>query len=234
VATYVLVHSPLVGPATWQGVAEVLAAAGHEVVVPSLLAATTAGPPFAQGAVDAVAAAVGRASHGDEPVVAGHSGAGPLLPAIGVALGAVRCHLFVDAPLPTPGRTRFADLHPSLRSHLEALVGDDGLLPPWHEWWGAGALDRLVPDPGLRAGVLAELRPLPRALFDEPLPVVRGWPGAACAYLRLSDTYVAEEAAASGLGWPVTTVAGSHLELINAPSRVAAAMEDLVARAVGG
>lgn len=34
---FVLVHSPSVGPSTWHPVAEQLAAAGHQVRVPSLL-----------------------------------------------------------------------------------------------------------------------------------------------------------------------------------------------------
>ncbi|MEX2659008.1 MAG: hypothetical protein WD232_04880 [Acidimicrobiales bacterium] len=228
---FVLVHSPLVGPATWTGVAEVLRARGDDVVVPSLVAATTTGPPFAAPAVEAVAAAVDAAGVEGPLVVAAHSGAGPLLPAIGEALGArVVCHLLVDAALPMPGRARISELHPSFRGLLTGLVRPDGTLPPWHEWWGRGAIDGFVPDPDRRAQVVAELSPIPYALFEEPLPVVPGWPAAPCAYLRLSETYAVEEAAASGMGWPVTSVHGSHLELVSAPARVAVAMLDLVAR----
>lgn len=77
--TIVLVHSPLVGPATWQPVAEVLRQGGHQVVVPSLLDAIT--PPhhgnFATAATEGVTGSA---------IVVGHSGAGVLLPAIAETL----------------------------------------------------------------------------------------------------------------------------------------------------
>lgn len=230
---FVLVHSPLVGPATWTGVADVLRARGHDVVVPSLVAAITAGPPFAAPAVETVVAAVDGAGVAGPLVVAGHSGAGPLLPAIGDSLGErVACHLLVDAALPMPGRARIDDIHPSFRGRLTGLVRPDGTLPPWHEWWGPGVIDGFVPDPDRRAQVVAEILPVPYAVFEEPLPDVPDWPAAPCAYLRLSEAYAVEEATASGMGWPVTGVHGTHLELVSSPERVAAAMLDLVARVV--
>ena len=233
--TLVLVHSPLVGPATWAGVAAHLEALGHATVVPSLLAATGAGPPFAGPQVEVVAAAV-SASRLDGPfVLVAHSGAGSLLPAIGAALaGRVTSHLFVDAALPSPGRSRLDELHPSVRGHLRAMVDAGGMLPPWHEWWGPGSIDHLVPDPAVRERVVAELQPIAFALLEEPLPVVEGWPSAPCGYLRLSAAYVAEEATAGGLGWPVSTLAGTHLELVTAPERVAAAVLDLSRRSRAG
>lgn len=233
-SAFVLVHSPLVGPATWAGVAEVLRRDGHRVVVPSLLRVMEAGPPFTGPAVAAVVAAVGAAGIEGQVVLAGHSGAGPLLPALGAALaGRAACHLFVDAGLPIPGRSRLHDLHPSLRARLAELVRPDGSLPPWDEWWRPGAVQRLLPDPERREEVVAEIPSIPHALFDEVLPEVPGWPSAPCAYLRLSQTYAVEEAAASALGWPVSSLDGGHLELVNAPERVARALVQLLERAVG-
>lgn len=230
---FVLVHSPLIGPATWTGVAQVLRARGDDVVVPSLVAAITTGPPFAVPAVEAVVAAVDDADIEGPVVVAGHSGAGPLLPAIGEALGErVACHLLVDAALPMPGRARITNLHPSFRGRLIGLVRPDGTLPPWHEWWGPGVIDWFIPDPDQRAQLVAELSPVPFAVFEEPLPDVPDWPAEPCAYLRLSEAYAVEEATASRKGWPVTSVHGSHLELVSAPERVTAAMLDLVARMI--
>lgn len=228
---FVLVHSPLVGPATWAGVAEVLVASGHGAVVPSL--AATSAPPFTAAAVQAVVEGIAEAGLAGPFVVAGHSGAGPLLPAVGAALGGrVSCTLFVDAALPVPGRSRLSELHPSFRGHLAELTGADRLLPPWHEWWGPDALPDLVPDEERRSHVVAELTPIPYGLFEEVLPVVPGWPAAPCGYLRLSDAYRSEEAAASGMGWPVSRLAGTHLELVNRPDRVASAMVDLLRRAL--
>src|SRR5690242_9890568 len=87
-----LVHSPLVGPATWEGVADELRARGHDVVVPSLLAAAPRGDWRA-----CVDAAAGPGA----TVLVGHSGAGPLLPQIAARCDpAPECLVFVDAGVP--------------------------------------------------------------------------------------------------------------------------------------
>ena len=52
--SFVLVHSPSVGPATWAGVAGRLRESGHGVVVPSLLGVTDGEAPYWPGVVAAV------------------------------------------------------------------------------------------------------------------------------------------------------------------------------------
>lgn len=223
-----LIHSPLVGPTTWKGVAEELTARGVAVVVPSLTDATRHGDPAWRAQADAVADAAARAGV-KHAVLVGHSGAGALLPVVGEALDGVSGYVFVDAGLPEGGATRLASLHPSLRSHLESLESH-GMLPPWSEWWGQGALERLLPDEPVRAAFVSELEPVPLSVFEETLPDVQGWPDAPCGYLRLSDAYEGEEAEAAGRGWPVAHLRGTHLEMLLAPAAVAAAILQLVAR----
>ncbi len=225
---FVLVHSPLVGPATWLGVAEQLHARGAVALVPSLVRATREGNPAWKAQAEAVADAAGAAGV-KEPVVVGHSGAGALLPVVGEALDGVSGYVFVDAGLPEGGATRLASLHPSLRSHLESLE-DGGMLPPWSEWWGQGALERLVPNAPVREAFVAELEPVPLHVFEEALPDVRGWPDAPCGYLRLSDAYEGEEAEAAGRGWPVGHLRGTHLEMLLRPEAVADALLHIVTR----
>lgn len=222
-------HSPLVGPFTWQPVADELEQRGVRAVVPSLLddAATAPGPAW-ERQVDAVVGAVAGAGI-ERPVLTGHSGAGPLLPAVGAALGTVAAYVFVDAALPTGESGLFAALHPSLRARLESLA-HDGVLPPWSEWWGPGALDALLPDDDIRQRFLSELRPVPLSLFEEPLPAVPAWPEAPCAFLRLSDAYRDEEAEAAHRGWVVSRLDGSHLELLLRPRVVADALLALTDR----
>jgi pimeloyl-ACP methyl ester carboxylesterase len=230
VTTFVLVHSPLMGPATWSGVARLLEERGHVSVVPSLLDATAAGPPFASAQAAAVVDAVHAAGVGEAVVLVGHSGAGPLLPAAGAELGeGVASYLFVDAGLPTPGRPRAQTLHPSFHGRLLGMARN-GVLPPWSEWWGDKAVDGLIADDDVRLRVLAELRPVPMALFTEPLPEVPSWPDRPCAYLRCSAAYAGEEAAAAGRGWPVTRVDGTHLEPLVRPDTVVRAMLRLLDR----
>jgi pimeloyl-ACP methyl ester carboxylesterase len=101
------VHSPLVGPATWRWVAEVLRSSGHDVTVPDLTEAAATGEPNALIG----AALPPRAT---EPlVIVGHSGAGFFLPSIAAGLGSpARGLVFVDAGIP-PGEgeaTAGADL----------------------------------------------------------------------------------------------------------------------------
>ena len=104
--TYVLLHSPLVGPLTWSRVAEELRRRGEGVVLPTLTTDLTGEQPYWRQHVAQVARAVEDV--GDQPLVlVGHSGAGPLLPAVAAALdGPISTYLFVDCDLPQDGASR--------------------------------------------------------------------------------------------------------------------------------
>src|SRR5262245_8795614 len=114
---FVLVHSPLVGPLTWSRVAEELRGLGEGVVVPVLPEALEA--PAWQAAAGAVAEAAP-----DAPLVlVAHSGAGPLLPAVRMALGrrVPAAYIFVDAGIPRPETTRLEMLRAEAPESGEAL-----------------------------------------------------------------------------------------------------------------
>lgn len=215
------------GPTTWEAVADRLRERGATVAVPSLL-----GAELTAEQAEAVAEACVEAG-ATEVVLVGHSGAGPLLPAAGAALACrgVRraAYVFVDAALPHPQRSRLASIHPAFQAQLSGLVVDE-VLPPWADWFGEGALDALLPDPEVRARFQAELRPVPVAALQEPMPVVEGWPDAPCAYLRFSHVYEGEEAEAAAQGWAVASVDGNHLHMLADPNGVADALEGLLAR----
>jgi hypothetical protein len=99
-ARFVLIHSPSVGPRTWQPVAHRLTDLGWEATVPSLHV-TDHGPPYWPRVVDAVRASLGTAEHGQGLVLVAHSNAGLFLPVITAALpGQVLGSIFVDAALP--------------------------------------------------------------------------------------------------------------------------------------
>lgn len=72
-------------------------------MVPDLSPTVAGGPPFARRQVEVVAETVGWRP----TVLVGHSGAGPLLGAMADAIDDVRGCVFVDAGLPTPGRSWF-------------------------------------------------------------------------------------------------------------------------------
>lgn len=223
-----LVHSPLVGPTTWEPTAEYLRRRDIPVVVCSLAGVTDGDPPYyerlARTAADAVLGA-----DDDRPVVlVGHSGAGALLPAIADAMGErVRGAVFVDALLPHPGRSWFDTAPPQLQQHLRALVRA-GRLPPWNEWFPPEAIPGLLPDADLRERFVAELPRLPIAYFEEPAPTGPGRAAVSCAYVRLTEAYdrMADEAEAGG--WWVHREQADHL----APLTRAGWTADLVTRAV--
>jgi len=78
----VLIHSPLVGPSSWQPVAEELRVGGLEVVVPSLVHALGSPPPLYQALSGAVVDVLDGCRAGGGPVLVVHSGAGALVPSV--------------------------------------------------------------------------------------------------------------------------------------------------------
>jgi pimeloyl-ACP methyl ester carboxylesterase len=171
--TFVLVHSPLVGPTSWLPVAQELERRGRGAVVPSLLGVAEAPEPQWRHVPDAVGIAT---SHLQERIVlVGHSGAGVLLPAIADALGPeVAALVFVDSFLPPPaGRLPLGP--PAFMDQLRAMAAE-GVLAPWSRWFGADAMRELVPDERLRADLEAEMPAMPLAYFEAsvPLPTIGG------------------------------------------------------------
>jgi hypothetical protein len=222
--TLLLVHSPVVGPTTWARVADVLQNNGFRCDVPDMTAVASAGAPdhskFAGVAAAAVADAAGPA------VLVGHSGAGPLLPAIAELVGdRARGAVFVDALLPHPGRSWFDSAPPSLRGQLLGMASD-GVLPPWHEWFPPGVIDELVPDPSLRRAFFGEIPRLPVAYFEESAPTTSDL--RACALLRLSAAYDDAADEAERRGWWVARRDWDHLRMLTDPEAVA----DLIALAI--
>lgn len=221
-ASYLLVHPPLLGPAVWGPCAAVLAAHGHRVTVPDLRPAVEHPDHWWTTATDLAAQALaGRPAGG--VVVVGHSGAGVVLPLVARRVGAAAV-VFVDALVPAAGGAA-----PSgrFREFLAGLPVEDGRLPPWSSWWGPDVLAGLLPDPDQRARLAADEPRLPLACYDHAVPVPAGWEPAAVGYLRLSGAYRDDAAEAARRGWPVRELDGTHLDLVTRPAEVAALVEDL-------
>lgn len=226
--TLVLLHSPLVGALTWRPVAEALRTRRRRVLVPSLSPVFTGPGPYRPAFAAAAAAAV-RDHGADEAVLVGHSGAGTHLPEITAALEgagtAVVGAIHVDASLPHPGRSWSESAPAELRDRVRAMAVD-GVLPPWHEWFPAGTLEELLPDPDLLTRFRADVPSLPLSYLDEVAP-----PGPApepAAYLRLSPVYEPQAQEAERAGWPTTRLDTHHLAPLTEPGTVAAALVDLL------
>jgi hypothetical protein len=226
--SWVLVHSPLLGPGSWAPVARELRSTGAAVRVPDLRPVLLGGPGYAERA--AALAAEG----GDETpvIVAGHSAAGPLLPAIVAAIAAngsaTTACVFVDARRPHPGRTRRSTRSADVNAHLDSLA-EGGWLPPWPQWWPPEALTELLPDAARRAALVEDCPRLPVGLFDEPLPDIDTLP--ASGYLQLSPPYGDCATAAADDGWPVIRIDADHLLPVTAPGTVAAHLVTLAGEA---
>lgn len=221
VAAFILVHSPLVGPATWSWVADELGRRGHRVAVPSPAPSIVLGgwPAFVHAVVRQIVVDV-------RGVLVGHSGAGPLLPVIASQLEAPAARLvFVDAGVP-PLRGEAALVPEHFRDSLTGLA-QDGMLPKWSEWFGPGTMETLIPDPDRRATILAELPQIPLSFFDDPVPMPDAWSDRDCAYILLSDPYRSDADEAASRGWPVVELPGAHLDLVTRPAEVTEALLDV-------
>jgi hypothetical protein len=167
--------------------------------------------------VERMVAAVATAS--PAVVLVPHSNAGLAASVVGART------VFVDAAIPlSAGDTAIAPA--GLLAHLERLADDDGLLPPWTQWWDD--LTGIFPDAATQAVVEAEQPQLPMSYFRARLRVPDGWAAAGrCTYLAFGDTYADEVTFARASGWPVRVLPGRHLHQLHDPAGVGAAVVDL-------
>ena len=232
VGTLVLLPSPLVGVESWGRLPEALGRGGVGAVAVAVDGDDR--PPFAEryvrGAVKGVLAEPARPA---PLVLVGHSGAGPLLGAVGVGLRAAGrpCagYLFCDAGLPQDGASRLELLAVEDEAMAEAFRAElerGGRFPEW----GDAELAPVVPDPGARAALIGSLRPRGLAFFTEPLPPAPGWPDAPCGFLRLSAAYDRWAEAAAARGWPTAGLDAGHFHPLADPDGVAAALLAVLAR----
>ena len=223
--TFVLIHSPLVGPYTWQPVATVLTARGHKAVVPVLVNGAL---PFWSGHVRSIVEAFDSSARGAVPILVAHSGAGPLLPAARQAIpGPIAGYVFVDAPLPRDGRSRLEMFGSKPEADVMRAAARGGLLPTWGADFDEPTWQELIPGEQARQRFRAELKPTPLLVYEEPLMVFSGWPDAPCAYVQLSAPYAASANEARNLGWDTKSLGGNHLQMVSEPERVAGVLIDI-------
>ncbi len=59
-----------------------------------------------------------------------------------------------------------------------------------------------------------ELRTLPLAVYEEPIPVFQGWPDAPCGYLQFTPTYDIGKRQAESSGWICVRMDGGHFHML--------------------
>lgn len=229
----VLIHSPLVGPLTWSLVAGELRRRGVSVVVPALVDTEEGGTPFWEQHVAAVVRDIVNVLAGSPLVLIGHSGAGPLLPAIRQqVVHPVAAYIFVDAGIPAAGESRLGLMtneDPTFARELLTLLNCGRQFPTWRE----EDLRSAVLDASLRRQLVDEVQPRSLAFFAEAIPVFSGWPDAPCGYLQFSAAYDVPARQARRAGWPFRDIAGGHFQMLDDPTSVTSALLNLVEQLTG-
>lgn len=224
-----LVPSPVLGPATWYGVAEVLSSQGEGVEVAKTTMTTTATEDHVAPWLDEVAAP-GPPADGRPVVLVGHSAACPRLPLTVHRLledgWPVEAMICVDGRY--PDGLAFTESGPRFGQLLDGLVRPDDYLPPWPRWWGS-LIEGLVVDPAARDLIFGEAPPIPRRWFDQAVPVPdlpaqvkRGFLSFGAGYREACDRAYAE-------GWTVHRLEGDHLHQVVAPQTVTRTLIAMVA-----
>jgi hypothetical protein len=227
---FVLIHSPLVGPFTWGLVAGELRQDGVDVVLPSLTDDEHSRAPFWQQHAASVARALTHIPVNRALILVGHSGAGPILPAIRSMIARpVAGYLFVDAGIPIDGASHL-DLRalesPEMAQQFRQALAAGERFPTWNEQ----DLSGIIPDPERRRSLLAELHPRALAFFEEPIPVFDGWPDVPCGYLLFTPTYDVFAERARREGWAYRQMDAGHFHMLVDSKAVADAIMNLVAR----
>lgn len=221
---FVLLHSPLVGPLTWRLVAPELRRRTEEALIPTLSDSRQAGEPFWKQHASSVSEALTQIPDSTPLILTGHSGAGPLLPAIRQALpNPVRAYVFVDAGIPQHGATRLDLMRsedPRWAEEFQKFLEDGGHFPTW----SFDDLQAVIPDAALRREMIDELQPRGLDFFTEPIPVFEGWPDAPCVYIQFSAAYDHPAAQASKARWQYRSLEAGHFHMLVDPERVADVM----------
>jgi hypothetical protein len=221
---FLLVHSPLVGPYTWASVADELWRRGYDAVVPSLYDLEEGDSPYWQRHALVVRRALEPVPADRAIILVAHSGAGPMLPTFRDQLAQrVTGYIFVDAGLPKDNASRLDQFESQAVADEWRQRAPNGLIPVWTD----GDLAEDIPDTTIRQRFVSELRPMPLAIYEEPLPVFAGWPDAPCSYILFSPFYERYAIQAHRLGWPIRQFEAGHFHMLVDPAAVTDALLDV-------
>lgn len=146
-----------------------------------------------------------------------------LLPAIRAASERpAGAYLFVDAQPPQNGKSRL-DLFSKEGAEQFRASATDGFLPTWTE----DDLAQAIHDASIRRSFVQELRPLPLAVYEEPIPVFADWPDAPCGFLQFTPTYEQPAEEARRKGWAYRKLDEDHFLMLNDPVAVTRAIIEL-------
>lgn len=223
---FVLIHSPLVGAFTWSIVANELRRRGKAVLVPHLHDDETASVAYWKQHAESVARELELTPSDTRLILVGHSGAGPLLPAIrayspreGVG------YIFADAGILWKDASRLELLaaeDASMARAFEEQVRGGAKFPTW----SSDDLRELVPDDAARKALVRDLNPRGLAFFQETLRAFT-FPNAPCAYLQFNSVYETYAQQAREHGWLFRNMRAGHFHMLVEPVAVTDALIEL-------
>jgi len=235
-ATYVLVHGAWAGAWCWRDVGSLLVDAGHTVVTPTLTGlgerASAATPDVG---VDTHVRDLDdqlRVLDGADVILVAHSYAGTVATVAVEANGdrVVRL-VYVDAFVPTNGRSTFDYFPAEICAHMRASADEHGhgwLIPATDETLDLWA----VADPAIRAWVGPRLTDFPIRCFEQPVTLTGAGVGPARTYLSCTDgpiegVFTQFAVRARSEGWDHRDLAAGHAVWATAPRLLAEALLDL-------
>ena len=209
---FVLIHSPICGPDTWEPVSMALRANGAQTVVPDLGVGDA--PPYWRAHTRCIVRSIAEeVAPGVPLVLVAHSGAGQLLGVLGLVLHdvgyRVSSYILADAGLPPDNESRLQQLErasPEFSAELRRHFDAGGSFPAWTD----EALQPLIPDDQRRERLLAGVRRLPYDYWRETIPRATDWPEAPVGVLLFSGSYEATAQAAAEAGWPLRRLSASN------------------------
>lgn len=152
-----------------------------------------------------------------------HSNAGNFVPAV-TAGSAVRRVVFLDAVIPPLSGGTWPVVPVPMRDALLATARR-GILPPWTRWWPHESVRPLFPDDATFARVDAGAPSVSASYLSARVSADRNWAAElTCSYVAFGTTYADEVGVAVTAGWPVRTLEGGHLGMLQEPAMVADAV----------
>ena len=233
--SFVLIPSFLLGPETWRGVGEILGRLGYESVIaapsPTSPRDTDHIGPWVDQVVETALSESGLSEPAGPLVLVAHSTSCPRLALVARRLidsgREVHTVIAVNGRVPwTDGETPI-EADPTLGAQLDGMVRPNDYLPPWHRWWGSMILD-MVPNEEIRKRVFSEAKPVPRALFDQPIEVPLLPDTVRWAFLATGKMYEPSYERAKDAGWRVARLDGEHLHIVVDPVTVAGILLSLI------
>lgn len=206
----VLVAGPLVGASSWEPTASRLRAEGVRVQIPDVLACADRVPPWREW----TSHLLDLSSAEEAPILIGHSSASTLIVDLATKMK-VRGVIITDGDIP-PASGLARPVRPALGEFIAGLADENGLLPPWSQWWVNNAtrarlvgIDVLERDPQALRSFEMDLPRMNLGWFDDAINLST-WDHIPAGYIQLSPIYDHAAEEASRRAWPLRRLQGTH------------------------